>query len=241
MKNHLDKAREAITLQILNDFKDKITGNSIERVSGHNPEEVYFVGKLMSINDDTGKNSNFSSKTFIESISVDFYINDLQFEEALISVIPKGDFYYRIYPTLQEQRSAMLSNVKKVSGESFDTYRDLLLDYEKDPTKFAKTNIKLIPAYKKVSLEKLGIVLKLKVSEVFDFGLGYGIIDEASEENKCLDEALQNAIQSIIDNDEEFYRYEVKEQTSIVDLTDEDTYRTFIKNNAKTDVSIMVS
>lgn len=238
MKNHLDKAREAITLQILNDFKDKITGNSIERVSGHNPEEVYFVGKLMSINDDTGKNSNFSSKTFIESISVDFYINDSQFEEALISVIPKGDFYYRIYPTLQEQRSAMLSNVKKVSGESFDTYRDLLLDYEKDPTKFAKTNIKLIPVYKKVSLEKLGIVLKLKVSEVFDFGLGYGIIDEASEENKCLDEALQNAIQSIIDNDEEFYRYEVKEQISIVDLTDEDTYRTFIKNNAKTDVSI---
>ena len=130
MKSQFDRAREALTLRLLNDFKQEITGNNIDRVVGHNPEEVYFVGKLMSVNDESASNSSFSSKTFIESISVDFYIDEAERNTATIRVSPRGEFYYRAYPALEEQRNAILRSVNRITGISFESFDKLLFEYK---------------------------------------------------------------------------------------------------------------
>ncbi len=235
MKNRLDVAREALTLRLLNDFKEEITGENITRVVEHNPEEVYFVGKLMSINDESSGNTNFSSKTFIESISVDFYIDETEYNTAIVKVTPKGDFYYRAYPTLEEQRTAILKNIKKITGLNYDSYSELLVEYSKNPNQFLNTEIKLIPVFKKVSLQDTKVSVEFKISEIFDEKLGFGFIDKLSVQNNNIVVALQGIVDEIME-DAEYYSFDVREKTKVVDLVDEETFKSFLIRNAKKDV-----
>ena len=73
--NRLEKARQLLASQILDDFVGKITGAGLDRIVGDNPENVLLVGKLMSTNDPEGNNA-YSSRTFIDSIGADFYISE---------------------------------------------------------------------------------------------------------------------------------------------------------------------
>ena len=235
MKGKLDMAREALTLRLLNDFRDEVTGENIARVVGHNPEEVYFVGKLMSINDDSCGNSSFSSKTFIESISVDFYVEEDEYSTATVKVAPRGEFYYRAYPTLNEQRGAIIKNIKKITGSTYGSYEELLAEYASNPSKFVNTEIKLIPVFKKVSLQETGVSIEFKVDEIFDESLGYGFIDKTSVQNDSIVAFLDEYTKKIMD-DPEYYSFDVREKTKISDLSDEKTFRNFILRNAKKDV-----
>lgn len=99
----LEKSRQLLSTAILKNFVGRITGAGLDRIVGSNPENVLLVGKLMSTNDADGQNAN-SSKTFIKSIGVDFYISESDLDNAVIRLFPQGDFYYRAIPTLEEQR-----------------------------------------------------------------------------------------------------------------------------------------
>ena len=96
MANDLSIAREKLAATILTEFKDKITGAADEPVVGENPENKFFVGKLLTKEEDG--NSGYSSDVFIESVGADFYIMQSEFENAEIKVSPRGEFYYRCYP-----------------------------------------------------------------------------------------------------------------------------------------------
>ena len=72
MADKLSVARERLAERILAEFKDKITGATDEPVVGDNPENKFFVGKLLTKDSDT--NSRYSSDVFIESVGTDFYI-----------------------------------------------------------------------------------------------------------------------------------------------------------------------
>lgn len=106
----LEKSRQLLSTAILKNFVGRITGAGLDRIVGSNPENVLLVGKLMSTNDADGQNAN-SSKTFIKSIGVDFYISESDLDNAVIRLFPQGDFYYRAIPTLEEQRMAMLREI----------------------------------------------------------------------------------------------------------------------------------
>ena len=73
MANNLSVAREKLAEAILKDFKDKVTGATDTPVVGENPENIFFVGKLLTNGSES--NSNYSSDVFIESVGMDFYIN----------------------------------------------------------------------------------------------------------------------------------------------------------------------
>ena len=139
MKTKEDAAREILTERLLEDFKSEITGSHLDRVVGINPEDAFFVGKLMSINDEEGKNKVFSSKTFIESISVDFYVDETSIDDATVVIYPQGDFYYRVYPTLEEQRAAIIKNVYEMTNVKYASYDELLAAYKDDPKAFVNT------------------------------------------------------------------------------------------------------
>ena len=106
MADNLSVARERLAERILAEFKDKITGAADEPVVGDNPENKFFVGKLLTKESDT--NSGYSSDVFIESVGADFYIEQSEISEAEITVFPRGEFYYRCYPTFEQQRAALL-------------------------------------------------------------------------------------------------------------------------------------
>ena len=85
--NNLEKARMLLSKEILQNFIGKITGSGLDRIVGKNPENDLLVGKLMSTQDDDGRD-NHSSRTFISSIGTDFYVDESEIHSAEISLIP---------------------------------------------------------------------------------------------------------------------------------------------------------
>ena len=110
-------AREKLAGAILAEFKRKITGATDEPVVGDNPENKFFVGKLLT--KDTDTSSGYSSDVFIESVGADFYIDQSEIKKAEITVFPRGEFYYRCYPTLEQQRAALLEEANELLGYPF--------------------------------------------------------------------------------------------------------------------------
>lgn len=226
----LEKSRQLLSTAILKNFVGRITGAGLDRIVGSNPENVLLVGKLMSTNDADGQNAN-SSKTFIKSIGVDFYISESDLDNAVIRLFPQGDFYYRAIPTLEEQRMAMLREINESHDyNAFDSFEDVAAAYKINPANFSNYQIKLIPVYKKISLtENAQVFFKLK--DVLDESGECGFICENHSINGELDSYLQG-VQVNINNDEEAMSQVITEPTKVEHLLSSASYNSFLQNYA---------
>lgn len=226
----LEKSRQLLSTAILKNFVGRITGAGLDRIVGSNPENVLLVGKLMSTNDADGQNAN-SSKTFIKSIGVDFYISESDLDNAVIRLFPQGDFYYRAIPTLEEQRMAMLREINDSHDyNAFDSFEDVAAAYKINPANFSNYQIKLIPVYKKISLtENAQVFFKLK--DVLDESGECGFICENHSINGELDSYLQG-VQVNINNDEEAMSQVITEPTKVEHLLSSASYNSFLQNYA---------
>ena len=229
MASKLNVAREKLAVDILENFKGKITGNNANFIVGENPENRYFVGKLLPIN--SGSTSSYGSDVFIESIGADFYVNSSDFNNAKIKVYPQGDFYYRAYPTLEQQRAALLQQINDCIETPYDNFDEVITEYNKRPEKFQKIKEKLIPVYKKVQIHKSDFYLFFSLKSLLT-NESYGFADASHEENKKLEQYLEDLQQSIL-SDEYCYTHEIFEKTLVKDLLNDETYRKFIEKNAK--------
>ena len=72
MANVKSIARELLAKEILHGFKGKITGDNADFIVGENPENRYFVGKLLPVGD--SQTASWGSDVFIESIGSDVTI-----------------------------------------------------------------------------------------------------------------------------------------------------------------------
>lgn len=235
MAGKLSVAREKLAERILSEFKDKITGATNEPVVGDNPENKFFVGKLL-VKDSDG-NSGYSSDVFIESVGADFYVNQSEIASAEIKVSPRGEFYYRCYPTLDQQRAAMLEEANDYAPEPFESFEALAEAYAADPEKFKRLKIKLIPVYKKVSIASPNFYVAFKPGELLDEAGTFGFLDENSSENLLLMEQL-NALKETLNEDANRYTYVVHEKTKVSDLYSEEAFQLFIARNSKRDVIV---
>ena len=234
MANNLSVAREKLASQILKDFKDRITGAQEAPVVGDNPENLFFVGKLLTKDDNV---DSYGSDVFIESVGADFYIAEKQFYEAKITVFPRGEFYYRCYPTLEQQRKAMLDEVATNFGEVFDSFDKLVEASAKEPERFKKAKIKLVPVYKKISIASPNLQVCFSPYKIMDESEIYGSLDERSSQNAQLMDQI-NLIKEQVNTDEYRYTHVVTEKTTISDLVSQEIYAAFINRCAKKDVSV---
>ena len=235
MTDRFSIAREKLAERILSEFKDKITGAANEPVVGDNPENKFFVGKLLT--KDSDSNSGYSSDVFIESVGVDFYIDKSEIQSEEITVFPRGEFYYRCYPTLEQQRRAMLEEANGISMEPFTSFEDLVKADAEDPEKFRKLKIKLVPVYKKISIASQYLSVFFRPGDLLDERGVFGALDERSRENELLMDQI-NLKKEQINDDLLHYTYVINEKTTIRDLQTEESYHAFLTRNGKRDVSV---
>ena len=222
-----EKSRQLLSTAILQNFVGRITGAGLERIIGSNPENVLLVGKLMSTNDVEGQNSN-SSKTFIESIGVDFYVSENDLNGAVIKLFPQGDFYFRAIPTVEEQRAAMLREINESRDENaFESFEDVVEAYKTNPAIFSSYQIRLIPVYKKISLDENAQV-SFKVKDILDNTRECGFVGEKHSINGIVENYLQE-IQENINNDEEAMIQIITEPTKVEHLLTSESYRIFLQ------------
>jgi hypothetical protein len=224
----LGKSRQLLSTEILHNFIGRITGAGLDRIVGSNPENVLLVGKLMSTNDEGGNNAN-SSKTFIESIGIDFYISETEIETALIKLTPQGDFYYRAVPTLKEQQLAMLKEINEVKASIvFNTFEEVMEAYDKDSEVFSDVQIKVIPVYKKVSLSAEGAQISFRPKELLNQSGDCGFVDENHVINIQLDTYVQD-LQTQINEDEEVMTRAISEPVKVEHLLNQNVYNLFFE------------
>lgn len=229
MAKNMNIAREKLAADILRRFKGKITGDDNPEIVGENPENRYFVGKILPVN--SGENASFGSDVFIESIGADFYVKKEQLNQAIVTVYPKGDFYYRAYPTLEQQRTALLNQINDSSETPYSSFEDVIAAFTRTPDLFSKASLKLVPVYKKIKIHRSMFSLQFALGQLLTND-NYGFADSTHSENRKLEDYL-NDLQEDITHDEYFYSHEVYEKTTVKDLLSLESYLLFIKKNAK--------
>lgn len=158
--NRENKNKGIFLNEVVDKFKKKVTGEDEYRIVGINPEEKFFVGKLSTSEE---KAEMGSSKTFISQMGVDFLIRNEDINQVKLGIIPKGEFYYRVNPTLEEQRAAFLEQFRVGEEREVITYEEAVDKYIKtiaDEKKFQQT---VTPVYKKVKIDetfKCEVILK---------------------------------------------------------------------------------
>ena len=68
MAGKLAHARQKLAAEILKEFKGKITGETIKTVVGENPENKFFVGKLLTNKSDGGNNYSTNYKDHLKYV-----------------------------------------------------------------------------------------------------------------------------------------------------------------------------
>ena len=96
--------REVLAKSIAERFIAAISGTDSDEIVQYNPNDRIYVGKLSP----QSSTDNISSNVLIKQISVDFRIPRASLDSAKIRIHPQGNFFYRVIPTLEQQRKPML-------------------------------------------------------------------------------------------------------------------------------------
>lgn len=227
MADNLNKTREVLAKSILQGFQEKITGEKDDYVVGKNPENLYFVGKLLPVGE--AQTSTWGSDVFIESIGADFYISKEELSSAELIIHPKGDFYYRAYPTLEQQRNVMLEKVNELFGDSYSDFDEIIKNFTDNPFDYAKAKLKLVPVYKKVQLHRDDCTLSFSFGKTENGIARCGADHPQNVQFKQFIDELKNDVYK----DEYCYTHEIFEKTTIKDLISEESYKRFLSKNIK--------
>ena len=185
----------------------------------------------MSTNDSEEMNTN-SSKTFIESIGTDFYISEQDINTAKVTLTAQGDFYYRAIPTLEEQRDAIMYEINASNSSIlYSSFDEIVKAFQIDPSVFSKFQAKLVPVYKKISLNIPGSQTTFKVKELLDEKEEFGFAGEKHKINSQLETYLQE-LQDIVTNDSEAMKRVITEPTIVGHLIDDTSFMMFLEHNA---------
>lgn len=102
--------RKIFSEKICEDFIDSITGRNVEQLKGINPDKAYYVGKLFPVIETLNGNEMISN-VIVSQMSIDFFLKEEYIHKARVAIKIKGDFYYRILPTYEEQLNHYIDTV----------------------------------------------------------------------------------------------------------------------------------
>lgn len=217
--NRENRNKALFAEQIIKDFKLKITGGGEERVVGKNPEDKFLVGKLSTIETQTDLQS---SKVAINQIGVDFIVKEEEISNMSLDITPRGTFYYRVNPTLEEQKEeiykAYVSSDETKDGKA--SFEEMLDNYAKNEEEQGYES-QIAQVYEKITLGG-EYKISVKLGEVYDSQKQIGSMEIKEPFIKILD----NKIESLQQN-KKLYR-SIREKIKARDLVDEEAWARFL-------------
>lgn len=189
MNGASNKVREQFIKHIFSEISDRATGTCFDRIYDEKPCRKFFVGNL-STQKDLDKLSRVITKTSPFVIGIEVLIRKSDLQTAKIRITPKGAFYYRVFPTLNEQKQIY---DKEKSGEYIPALSEEDDKFEGENDEGKSSGYRLRSAYKKIPFKEIIIEKNLKELLKGEFD-GEGEFDEIKE---IISSALQ-----IFDNDE---------------------------------------
>jgi len=180
-------AYERLCRRILKDFEGEITGEDVEVLEdGTHPEKRFLVGTLSPHNDEDERVDG--SSVMVHSIGMDILLREDEVDTAVLRVTLRGDLFYRVRPTLAQQRAAFVKEVASRKLTSAQTFEEMSASID---DAIRAIQIPLLPVYKKFKLEELlsrPVEIHLKSFYIAEEHTGSLRDDPANEEiRKALD------------------------------------------------------
>lgn len=223
MVSEENKNKTIFLKKVVEEFMQKITGEKEDRVVGKNPDNKFFVGKLSTKDE---KNDMNSSKTFINQMGVEFLIKKSELKNASLTIKPRGEFYYRVNPTLKEQRSSILDRYRLKEGKKELIYEDIIKKWTTDEKDDFGT--KIVPVYEKVKMDEQ-FITKCDLNEIYNSKKDFGFKEVHNELTEKIDRIIEN-----ISNGKDVYKVN-RNKIQISDTLDENSWNVYL-NRSKTKV-----
>ena len=218
----LDQAHAIFLRRLQEDFCDAITGKSIDFLDdGEHPQKHFLVGMLSPQNDE--ENLSDSSSVTVHQLGMDLLFAKDDLEHTLVDVRLTGHLFYRVRPSLEQQRKAFAReafNKKIIERNDFSQLATC------DAIKRAKLSIPLLAVYHKISLENIiETPLSICIGDCFSPSSGCGELPANHQVVAYLDSCLQKAKETVSGLTETYKK--TAEPVCYTDLIDENSWEVF--------------
>lgn len=159
--------REILAKNIIDRFVAAISGTDKEQWLFNNPEDRIFVGKLSP----QSAEDSFSSSVLIKQISVDFRIPKKDIDYAVLQIFPQGNFFFRVLPTLDQQRAFFLKNFISTFTEfQFADFTALAEAFStgKLTAEMQAHKVQLLPVYEKIAIDRDNVYVEVKIKDIYN-------------------------------------------------------------------------
>ena len=219
--------REILATNIIDRFVAAVSGTDKEQWLFNSPEDRIYVGKLSP---QSAENS-FSSSVLIKQISIDFRIPKKDINNAVLQIFPQGNFFFRVFPTLEQQRTFFLKNLISTFTEfQFADFTALAEAFSTDKltVEMQAHKVQLLPVYEKIAIDRDNTFVELKIEDIYNSKFDCGSVPTEStfyEEIKQQVEALcaeAKALPNIMS-------CQFRDKLKINDLLTEEAWQAFIE------------
>lgn len=223
--------REIIAKEIVRQFVAAISGTEQEQIIKYNPNDRIYVGKLspQSAADD------FSSNVLIKQISVDFRIKKNELQNAELVIKPQGNFFFRILPTIEQQRNYFFEDFVATFTESAVTsFEDIVEKYNSNclSDEMKSHKVQLLPIYEKIGIDRNNRSINIKLVDLYDSSVEYG----CSSENQLFQQDLKDFVDELCNDAKErkgILPCQFRDKLAIVDLINEESWTKYVNKQIK--------
>ncbi len=224
---------------ITKEYISALTGEGIDRIEGKIPEDQFVVGQLSPSSTDMA--SFISSRVVINGVGVNFNIPEDDLGDAKLNIQLCGNWFYRVYPTYDEQCDAVVRHYNQLFDRDYQTVNDFINDAEvrnkidlADSKKLNSYDISLLQIYKKVSIEDNVNSVNIVLKDVYDSTAGIGVIEDLDPINLKIYDQIQQIIANKVLADPAYYEYDIKSKVSLYDLESKKKWEDFLLHEHKT-------
>jgi len=226
--------REILASNIINRFVEAISGTDKEQWLVNSPEDRIYVGKLSPKSAED--NRSFSSSVLIKQISVDFRIPKSDIERAILHIYPQGNFFFRVIPTLEQQRSFFMKDFNATFSQEakfidFSTLANALNAGTLTENMRAH-KVQLLPVYEKIAIDREEIFFSLKLADIYNSKFDCGSIpDEAPFYSEIKQQA--ELLCSEAKSRPNIIPCQFRDRLTMADLLSEESWQKYIKKQRK--------
>lgn len=161
---------------ILNHIRERADGSAEDRVLDDKPSKKLFIGNL-SPKKSLSAVSSIYSKTAPSSAGFEILINKSDIESAVLSVKVSSAFYYKVYPTREEQQECFDQQDKGIFSRGLDS-QDAEFSGEEGDSSDSGYHLRAV--YKKIKPELL--IFEKRISELINAEFfGEGVFSEVDK------------------------------------------------------------
>jgi len=184
--------REILAKYIAERFTAAISGTDSDEIIQYNPNDRIYVGKLSP----QSSTDNISSNVLIKQISVDFRIPKASMDSAKIMIHPQGNFFYRVIPTLEQQRKAYAESfiaTFTLQEHRLSSFSDIAMLYEEGALspEMLSHKVQVLPIYRKIAIEREAVGFPISIANHYDAQNEYGCVSNNSDFKKQVTEQVE--------------------------------------------------